>query len=247
MVFIKSPCDYFTGYKIRVSVCQNDLEKIGLFSLLVEASASIKNNIDSSKDSCFTLSPEDEGFCQLLDKARVPLDKEKEALELLERARDKGVLIEVCNNAQIYAFPHILECVTGCNNASNASRENGKKGGRPPKAKPTEETDSVPEDTPYSFRTKNGVEALSEEQIKDYQSLFPSINVRKSLERFKSWCEKEEREFSTGIDYFLKNTWFENDVEKQKNPSFTTTSYRGAINNRPIEPNPDIITEEAGF
>ena len=88
---------------------------------------------------------------------------------------------------------------------------------------------------------------LSEEQIKDYQSLFPSIDVRKSLERFKSWCEKEEREFSTGIDYFLKNTWFENDVEKQKNPSFTTSSYRGAINNRPIEPNPDIITEEAGF
>lgn len=245
MFWIQSPCDYFTDFKIRVSICQNDLEKIGLFSLLVEASASIENNIDSSKDSCFALSQEDEGFCQLLDIARVPPDKKKEALELLERARDKDVLTEVCNNTRLYAFPHVLKSLQSYKMRQKINTENGKKGGRP-KTKPIEETDSVPEDTPYSFRTNNGLETISEEQIANYQSLFPSINVRESLERFKSWSEIKGKDLSN-VDYFLKYTWFKNEVESQKNPSFKTSSYRGAMNNRSIEPNPDIITEEAGF
>lgn len=248
MRFVQTPVEFLLKYEIRVSICEENTEKKSIFADIVEASALLKDKEEEDKDGCFSLSPNDKSFQLLLDIARIPKEKSKDVVTLLERAKDEEVIVEKFSNPQLFAFPHVYESIESFKMRQKINTENGKKGGRP-KTKPieeTRETDSVPEDTPYSFRTKNGVETISEEQINGYQILFPSINVRESLERFKSWCEIKGKDLSN-VDYFLKYTWFKNDVEKQKNPSFTTSSYRGATNNRPIEPNPDIITEEAGF
>ena len=239
---LKGSNGYFLDYKKRAYVYNNDLEKTGLFAYLLEASSFIENEEDGTKDACFSLSPDSETLNQLLDIARIPEDKKKKAIEVLESAKDKGFLERVFDNPPLYAFPSVLDSVNSYKRKQLANKENGSKGGRQ-KAKATAEALQTGEikptfyESPFSFPTKNGVETISEEQIKDYQSLFPSINVSKSLERFKNWCEKKERDFPNGVDFYLRNTWF-------KNPPYKAQETR---NNQSSEFINGIVIEEAGI
>ena len=233
---------YFLDYKKRAYIYNNDLEKTGLFAYLLEASSFIQNEEDGTKDACFSLSPDSETLNQLLDIARIPEDKKKKAIEVLESAKDKGFLEKVSDNPPLYAFPNVLDSVNSYKRKSLVNKENGSKGGRQ-KAKATAEALQTGEikptfyESPFSFPTKTGVETISEEQISSFQREFPSVDIRESLERFKTWCEKGERDFSKGVDYFLRNTWF-------KNPPHKAQERR---NNQSSEFINGIVTEEAGI
>ncbi|MGN0839927.1 MAG: hypothetical protein ACI4NB_03745 [Candidatus Ornithospirochaeta sp.] len=241
-LIFKGSDGYFLDYKKRAYIFNNDLEKTGIFAYLLEASSFIQNEEDGTKDACFSLSPDSETLNQLLDIARIPEDKKKKAIEVLESAKDKGFLEKVGDNPPLYAFPNVLDSVNSYKRKSLVNKENGSKGGRQ-KAKATAEALQTGEikstfyESPFSFPTKNGVETISEEQISSFQREFPSVDIRESLERFKTWCEKGERDFSKGVDYFLRNTWF-------KNPPHKAQERR---NNQSSEFINGIVTEEAGI
>ena len=183
-----------------------------------------------------------------MDIARITKEESEIAVTILERARDEGVIVEMFSNPKLYAFPHVYGSSEAYKNKKRVNTENGKKGGRP-KVKQSEgtgETDSALEDSLYSFKTKNGIERISEGDISSFQREFPSLDIMDSLERFKSWYENENRNISTTIECFLRTIWFVNDKAKQNNPSFTSYP-RGTRNNRSMEPYKYIEAEDAGL
>lgn len=148
MNFVQTPTSYHLEYTIRESICKGNRINKSIFTDIIEASGLLYDKYDETKDCCFSLSPDEKSFQQLVDIARFTKEESETAVTLLERARDEGVIVEMFSNPPLYAFPHVIKSLEGYKNRKEANTENGKKGGRP-RTKPIANTGQVflpPED-----------------------------------------------------------------------------------------------------